>query len=198
MDIQYNKTAMHQLGKALRVRENALPTLQTKESALRFEVKRARQEVRDLEEQVRRKNAALAPTFRLWEEFPENLVRVESISKGVRKIAGQKVPVLDTVHFRIDPYSMVSLPSWVPSGVSSLREITTLTLQCELASLRMRMLEAARRKATQKVNLYEKVQIPAYRESIRKIKRFLEDEENLSKSAQKILKARLVAAEAAA
>jgi V/A-type H+-transporting ATPase subunit D len=49
-------------------------------------------------------------------------------------------------------------------------------------------LEYARKKTTQKVNLYEKVQIPAYQEAISKIKRFLEDEENLSKAAQKIMK----------
>ncbi len=38
------------------------------------------------------------------------------------------------------------------------------------------------------MNLFEKVQIPGYQEAIRKIKRFMEDEENLSKSSQKILK----------
>jgi V/A-type H+-transporting ATPase subunit D len=38
------------------------------------------------------------------------------------------------------------------------------------------------------VNLFEKVQIPGYEDAIRKIKRFMEDEENLSKSSQKILK----------
>jgi V/A-type H+-transporting ATPase subunit D len=54
----------------------------------------------------------------------------------------------------------------------------------------MVLLEHARRKTTQKVNLYEKVQIPGYQDAIRKIKRFLEDEENLSKSAQKIVKKR--------
>ena len=43
-------------------------------------------------------------------------------------------------------------------------------------------------KTTQKVNLFEKVQIPGYQEAVRKIKRFMEDEENLSKSSQKILK----------
>ena len=47
---------------------------------------------------------------------------------------------------------------------------------------------------TQKVNLYEKVQIPGYEDAIRKIKRFMEDEENLSKSAQKIVKTRQQAA----
>jgi V/A-type H+-transporting ATPase subunit D len=32
------------------------------------------------------------------------------------------------------------------------------------------------------------VQIPGFQDAIRKIKRFLEDEDNLSKSAQKIVK----------
>ena len=54
----------------------------------------------------------------------------------------------------------------------------------------MRLLDHARKKTTQKVNLYEKVQIPGYENAIRKIKRFLEDEENLSKSAMKIVKKR--------
>lgn len=52
------------------------------------------------------------------------------------------------------------------------------------------LLDYARKKTTQKVNLYEKVQIPGYEDAIRKIKRALEDEENLSKSAQKIVKQR--------
>jgi len=52
-------------------------------------------------------------------------------------------------------------------------------------------LEYARKKTTQKVNLFEKVQIPGYQDAIRKIKRYLEDEENLSKSSQKIMRARL-------
>ena len=52
------------------------------------------------------------------------------------------------------------------------------------------MLEFNRKKTTQKVNLYEKVQIPGYQEAIRKIKRYMEDEENLSKASSKIVKTR--------
>ena len=55
----------------------------------------------------------------------------------------------------------------------------------------MEYLEHARKKTTQKVNLFEKVQIPGYQDAIRKIKRFLEDEESLSKSSQKIMRANL-------
>ena len=54
----------------------------------------------------------------------------------------------------------------------------------------MRLLDYSRKKTTQKVNLYEKVQIPGYQEAILKIKRFMEDEENLSKAGQKIVKTR--------
>ena len=52
----------------------------------------------------------------------------------------------------------------------------------------MEYLEHARKKTTQKVNLFEKVQIPGYQDAIRKIKRFLEDEESLSKASQKIMR----------
>ena len=45
------------------------------------------------------------------------------------------------------------------------------------------------------MNLYEKVQIPGYQEAIRKIKRYMEDEENLSKASQKIVKSRHAAEE---
>ena len=54
----------------------------------------------------------------------------------------------------------------------------------------MRLLDHARKKTTQKVNLYEKVQIPGYESAIMKIKRFMEDEENLAKSSMKIVKNR--------
>ena len=53
---------------------------------------------------------------------------------------------------------------------------------------KLNLLEHARKKTTQKVNLFEKVQIPGYQDALRKIKRFMEDEENLSKSSQKIMK----------
>jgi V/A-type H+/Na+-transporting ATPase subunit D len=65
-----------------------------------------------------------------------------------------------------------------------------LGIEREVFDQKTALLDFARKKTTQKVNLYEKVQIPGYHDAILKIKRFLEDEENLSKSAQKIVKNR--------
>ena len=70
------------------------------------------------------------------------------------------------------------------------KELVSIAIERNFYQRKMELLNNARRKTTQKVNLYEKVQVPAFEDAILKIKRFLEDEENLSKSAQKIVKNR--------
>ena len=79
-------------------------------------------------------------------------------------------------------------PLWYADGVEIVRKLTGIAVEREVFLKKMDLLDFARKKTTQKVNLYEKVQIPGFQDAIRKIKRFLEDEDNLSKSAQKIVK----------
>jgi V/A-type H+-transporting ATPase subunit D len=47
---QFNKTSLQQLEKQLKVRGRALPTIKNKESALRLEVKKAKPEVKRLDD----------------------------------------------------------------------------------------------------------------------------------------------------
>ena len=68
------------------------------------------------------------------------------------------------------------------------RSLAQTAIEREFIVAKLGLLEHARKKTTQKVNLFEKVQIPGYQDALRKIKRFMEDEENLSKSSQKIMK----------
>jgi V/A-type H+-transporting ATPase subunit D len=197
ISFQYNKTYLQQLSKELKVRENALPTLQAKESALRVEVKKAREEVKAIEEELKKEHNTLSPMNRLWCEFPQDKLAIKTVDISFKKIAGVKTPILNKAEFDEEAYSYFSMPAWVPQGMEILKKIVSLGIQKDLALKKVEILEYARKKTTQKVNLYEKVQIPGYQEAIRRIKRFLEDEENLAKSAQKILKARIEAAEAA-
>ena len=69
-----------------------------------------------------------------------------------------------------------------------MKGLAQTAIEREFMLAKLNLLEHARKKTTQKVNLFEKVQIPGYKDAIRKVKRFMEDEENLSKSSQKILK----------
>ena len=193
---QYNKTSMQSLKRQLKVRERALPTLQNKESALRLEVKKAKDQAAELDERYQERVQALGDMARLWCEFNTDLIRIEDVKLSVKKIAGVKTPVLDEVVLADVPFSLFSSPAWYSEGVRLVRELVQLTFEREFFIRKMELLDFARKKTTQKVNLYEKVQIPGFEEAIRKIKRFLEDEENLSKSAQKIVKTRTAEAEA--
>jgi V/A-type H+-transporting ATPase subunit D len=187
---QFNKTSLHDLNKQLKVRVRALPTLKNKESALRVEVKRAKDRVQELEQLLQQRIAQYEYMVSLWGEFENDLISVEDVKLGVIKIAGVKIPVLQEVIFSVKDYSLFGRPFWYPAGVEILKELANVGIESEFYSEKMRLLDYARKKTTQKVNLYEKVQIPGYETAIRKIKRFLEDEENLSKSSMKIVKKR--------
>jgi len=193
---QYNKTFLQQLNRELKVRVNALPTLIAKESALRVEVIKAKELVLQLEANIQKEMETLSDADRLWVEMSEGLVKVGKVAVIVKKIAGVKTPILEKVAFDIPRYSLVTQAAWIPDGIEILKRIAELKITLALAKKKVTILEYARKKTTQKVNLYEKVQIPEYKESVRKIKRFMEDEDNLAKSSQKILKVKL-AAEAA-
>ncbi|MDE6779561.1 MAG: V-type ATP synthase subunit D [Alistipes sp.] len=185
---QYNKTSLGELGKQLKMRQKALPTIKSKESALRSEVKRAKDSALDYREQLDRLTAEYDYMVSLWGEFDCSLLRISDVDLTTQKIAGVRIPVLEDIRFEERSYDLFSSPVWYADGIDLLKRAARLGLEFEVYNRRMELLDYARRKTTQKVNLYEKVQIPGYEDAIRKIKRFMEDEENLSKSAQKIVK----------
>lgn len=185
---QYNKTSLQQLEKQLKVRVRTLPIIKNKESALRMEVKRCKEEAAELEERLETQISSYEHMHALWNEFDASLVRVKDVHLGVRKIAGVRVPLLDEVEFDIRPFSLFYSPKWYADGIHLLKKLAQTAIEREFALAKLDLLEHARKKTTQKVNLFEKVQIPGYQDALRKIKRFMEDEENLSKSSQKILK----------
>ena len=185
---QYNKTSLGELGKQLKMRQKALPTIKSKESALRTEVKKAKDAAGELHRRLDALMAEYDYMVSLWGEFDPGLLRVADVELSTQKIAGVRTPVLQEVLFDERPYDLFSSPVWYADGVALLKRLARLGIEYEVSNRRMELLDFARRKTTQKVNLYEKVQIPGYEDAIRKIKRFMEDEENLSKSAQKIVK----------
>ena len=185
---QYNKTSLQMLEKQLKVRVRTLPIIKNKESALRMEVKRCKEEAVGLEEKLEQEIQAYEAMFALWNEFDSSLVKVKDVHLGVKKIAGVRVPVLENVDFEIRPFSLFASPKWYADGIHLLQMLAQTAIEREFMLAKLNLLEHARKKTTQKVNLFEKVQIPGYQDALRKIKRFMEDEENLSKSSQKILK----------
>ena len=187
---QYNKTSLTNLGKQLKVREKALPTLKNKESALRSSVLAAKAESDRLADELEAALQRYDYLAALWNEFDPGLITISDVDLSVVKVAGVKTPRLEEIHYEIQPFNAFVKPAWYADGIAILKELSRLGIESEIFEQKRRILEFNRKKTTQKVNLYEKVQIPGYKEAIRKIKRFMEDEENLSKASSKIVKTR--------
>lgn len=187
---QFNKTSLNDLNKQLKIRVNALPTLKNKESALRMEVKKAKSHSDELLHELDRLIKEYERFSGLWNEFEPDLVSVKEIELETTKVAGVKTPSLKNIIFETRSFNLFVKPFWYFDGIEILKNLAKLGIESEIYLEKMRLLDYSRKKTTQKVNLYEKVQIPGYKEAILKIKRFMEDEENLSKASQKIVKTR--------
>lgn len=187
---QYNKTSLQNLDKQLKMRVRALPTIKNKESALRSEVKKAKEVADEFDSKLESTLEAIHDMLQLYDEYTPGILRVKDVNMSVKKIAGVRTPVLDNVEYEVKDFSLFNAPGWLLDGIQHIKQVVDIALEREFYVRKMELLDKARKKTTQKVNLYEKVQIPGFQEAIRKIKRFLEDEENLSKSAQKIVKNR--------
>ena len=129
---QYNKTSLGELGKQLKMRQKALPTIKSKESALRSEVKRAKDSALDYREQLDRLTAEYDYMVSLWGEFDCSLLRISDVDLTTQKIAGVRIPVLDDIRFEERPYDLFSSPVWYADGIDLLKRAARLGLEFEV------------------------------------------------------------------
>ena len=191
IQLKYNKTALREFQKKLQIRERALPTLKNKEAVLRAMVLEAKKEIEHIDDLLLSKIKKNEPWKDLWQEFNTDLIQIANVYSSKIKVAGIDIPVFENLDTMEQDFSLFSNPYWFKNGVQELKEVLEIRARKEYLSNKLSLLERARKKATQKVNLYEKVQIPTLSSAIRQIKRYLEDEENLAKAGQKLLKQRL-------
>lgn len=189
MKFQYNKTTIQQFRRQLVIRERALPILKNKETALRQEEKRIGKVLGGLLKERDSIEEKLDAFDSLWREFPP-ILSLKDPGIYYKKIVGVKVPEIEEISFQLEDMSWWNYPASLPSAIDILEKVIALDIRIKIKEHQIQLLNQARKKTTQKVNLYEKVQIPAYEDAILKIKRFLEDKENISKAAQKIVKNR--------
>ena len=84
---QYNKTSLQQLEKNLKMRQRTLPIIKNKETALRLEVKKSKQEAEDLEQKLQQQIGGYESMYALWGEFDASLVSLKDVQLDVKKVA---------------------------------------------------------------------------------------------------------------
>ena len=118
---QYNKTSLGELGKQLKMRQKALPTIKSKESALRSEVKKAKDSASDYRRRLDALKAEYDYMVSLWGEFDCDLLRIADIELTEQKIAGVRTPVLREIVYEEKPYDLFSSPVWYAAGIDLLK-----------------------------------------------------------------------------
>ena len=174
--------------------ERFLPTLQLKKQLLQAEIFGVRLEREVLQKGVDRRLDEVGRWLGFFgESLPgpiTRLVSVAAVRTGKRSVAGISLPVLEGLSWEIRPYSLTATPSWVEAGIEFVKELLQTREALRISITQELVLDLELRKVTQRVNLFEKVMIPAAREAIRVIRIALAEEQTAAVGRAKIAKAK--------
>lgn len=170
--VPHNLSELHRLRRRLVAIERALPSLDLKRrqiAACLYEERRlleaGRSRLRDLSASAADQLPMLADAG-----LPlELLVRVAAVDVQAERIAGIPVPRLAGVRFESIPYGRLTHPAWVDGLVRHMRTGIDARAAVAVHARRVAILEHALVRATQRVNLLEKLLIPRAQRAIRAI-----------------------------
>ncbi|MEM7436603.1 MAG: V-type ATP synthase subunit D [Myxococcota bacterium] len=191
------KLSKHELARQrnnLKLYQKLLPSLDLKRRQLTVELKRARKELEDT------RAAVDTLETKIGEELPmlaftaidvDGLVRMKDFALGEENVVGVRLPVLERIDCVVADYSMLGKPAWVDVLVDRLRDAAEQRTRLQVSEERVRLLEQAVRRTTQRVNLFERILIPRSREAIKRIMIYLGDLERSSVANSKLTKAKI-------
>ena len=189
--LSLSKSGLQKQREDMRLYERVLPSLDLKRMQLSAELKRARQQLAEAEAEVEKLNKRVAdqlPMLANREIDVSGLVQVESFQIEEENLVGVKLPALVEVKCTVRPYSMLAKPHWVDVLVDQLKQMVEQKTRVQVAAERVRLLEKAERRITQRVNLFDKILIPTAKKNIQKIQIYLADVERAAVVRSKLTK----------
>ena len=195
--LQLNKSSLARETAKLSTYERFLPSLDLKRQQLMVERAKARSQLADKKQHLAdltRKVGRDLPMLANMAIDLRDLVALDDHDIGMENVIGTKLPVLEAVRFHRRPYSLLAKPHWVDDLVSMLESAVRLRIEIEIAARRLELLDGAVATITQRVNLFDKVLIPAARANIKKIRVYLNDEAMAAVVRSKIAKRKREAA----
>jgi len=186
-----SKSGLQKQREDLRLFERMLPSLDLKRMQLMGALKHAQEQLSEAEAEVARliqRVAEQLPMLADREIDVSGLVQVDAIRIVEENLVGVKLPALEEVMCKVSEYSMLAKPHWVDTLVDQLKQMVEQKTRVRVAADRVRLLEQAVRRITQRVNLFEKILIPTAKINIKKIQIYLADAERAAVVRSKITK----------
>ncbi len=189
--VSLNKNALKRERDRLKLFRSVLPSLDLKRQQLAIEAKKARAVLAEVEGRLGDEDERLQGLFEIVgeKEMPlEGLLRTKEVVLGERNVVGTRLPVVESVTFERASYSTLAKPFWVDFLVEALERLADLRLQHQVARESVRRLDAAARRTTQRVNLFEKRLIPEARANIKRIGLTISEQERSAVVRSKLAK----------
>ena len=191
--IKLTKTELKAQTDALKRFCRFLPMLQLKKQQLQGEIAGIVAKVDDVvarEQAVRTRLDGWVSLFATGEDLLKGLVRVKEIRRSTANIAGVEIPVSGGIDTEVKEIDLWSTPAWVDDAVAALTDILALRSERLILQKQKELITEELRTTSQRVNLFEKVKIPACKENIRVIKIAIGDEQTAAVTRGKIAKSR--------
>jgi V/A-type H+/Na+-transporting ATPase subunit D len=191
--LSLNKSSLHRQQRQLKIYERFLPSLDLKRRQLIAERAKAGHELAAIQKEIAAltgRVSAHLPMLANREVDLTGLVWIEAIQVEEENRLGTRLPAFQGAEVQIRDYSFLTRPHWVDVAATWIREMILLQLRLQVQQDRVKLLNEAARKITQRVNLFEKVLIPRAREHIRRIRIHLSDAERAAVVRAKLAKSR--------
>jgi V/A-type H+/Na+-transporting ATPase subunit D len=191
--LSLNKSSLHRQQRQLKIYERFLPSLDLKRRQLIAERAKAEYELAAIQKEIAAltgRVSAHLPMLANREVDLTSLVWIEAIQVEEENRLGTRLPAFQGAEVQIRDYSFLTRPHWVDVAATWIREMILLQLRLQVQQDRVKLLNEAARKITQRVNLFEKVLIPRAREHIRRIRIHLSDAERAAVVRAKLAKSR--------
>ena len=165
---------------ALKMYRRYLPTLTLKKQQLQSEIRTIEAKAKA----VRKEREDLEFGFREWiavfseiNAFPQGIITVSNVRKGIGNIAGVDIPTFEGADFKRGDYDLYETPLWVDIAANHMEKAMSFELEAEVLDEQVRLLGIEMLATSQRVNLFEKVKIPETEENIKKISIYMADQQ---------------------
>ena len=190
--IKHTKTELKAQSDALKRYQRFLPMLQLKKQQLQLEIAAITARL----EAVAREADALQAAAEAWValfsdgDLPATLVTLEAVVTDKGNIAGVVIPLYRGIRTRREALDLFATPAWHDDAQALVEARLALAAQARILAEQRRLITQELTTTSQRVNLFEKIKIPACRENIRVIRIHLGDEQTAGVARGKLAKKR--------
>lgn len=192
--IRLSKNELSRQRTQLQLYQKLLPSLDLKRRQLTVELAKAREALEETEAAVGSLEAEIGGELKML-AFDEikvgGLVTMKDFHLGEENVVGVRLPVLDRIECEVADYSLLAKPAWVDVLVERVQDAAAQRIRVQVAQERVRLLERAVRRTTQRVNLFDRILIPEAQEAIKRIMIYMGDLERSAVANSKLAKGKL-------